>query len=200
MCLQHIICRVNQYLTNILCKNMAIYGKVKRLLFKNIRSIRGIASLFCSASNQTWKRGSGNFCLTRCKIVRSEVFSWVNWIHKQHIDFMVLLDRIYLELPKICSSCLVDTNFSITLSKSTRLKSRSGADPGFVVRGVWVGEGSGDRLRSPAGPRQSPGRGPRGAKPPRSSGGLRNYRHLFERQFWTNHTIFIRPKKLDFES
>jgi hypothetical protein len=35
-----------------------------------------------------------------------------------------------------------------------------------------------------------------------SSGGLRNYRHLFERQFWTNHTIFIRPtkKKLDFES
>jgi hypothetical protein len=29
---------------------------------------------------------------------------------------------------------------------------------------------------------------------------FRNYRHLFERQFWTNHTIFIRPKKLDFES
>jgi hypothetical protein len=23
-------------------------------------------------------------------------------------------------------------------------------------------------------------------------------RHLFERQFWNNHTIFIRPKKLDF--
>jgi hypothetical protein len=70
----------------------------------------------------------------------------------------------------------------------------SGADPGFVVggvsrRGVW------DRLRSPAGPRQSPGMGPRRAKPPGSSGGLRNYRHLFERQFWTNHTIFIRPKK-----
>ena len=35
--------------------------------------------------------------------------------------------------------------------------------------GAWVGEGSEDRLRSPAGPRQSPGRGPRGprgAKPP----------------------------------
>jgi hypothetical protein len=43
--------------------------------------------------------------------------------------------------------------------------------------GTWVGEGSGS------------GRGPW------SSGGLRNYRHLFERQFWTNHTIFIRPKK-----
>ena len=28
-----------------------------------------------------------------------------------------------------------------------------------------MGEGSGDRLRSPAGPRQSPGRGPKGAKP-----------------------------------
>jgi hypothetical protein len=39
MCLQHIICRVNQYLTNILCKNMAIYGKVKRHLFKNVRSM-----------------------------------------------------------------------------------------------------------------------------------------------------------------
>ena len=33
-----------------------------------------------------------------------------------------------------------------------------------------------------------------------SSGALRNYRHLFERQFWTNRSIFIRPKKLDFES
>jgi hypothetical protein len=78
----------------------------------------------------------------------------------------------------------------------------SGADPGFVVRGcgAWVGEGSGDRLRFPAGPRQSTGRDPRRAKPPGNSGGLRNYRHLFERQFWTNHTIFIRPKKLDFES
>ena len=50
-----------------------------------------------------------------------------------------------------------------------------GADPGFVVRGgAWVGEGSEDRLRSPAGPRQSPGRGHRGAKPLGSSGGLRN--------------------------
>ena len=36
-----------------------------------------------------------------------------------------------------------------------------GADPGFVVRGEsCVGEGSGDRLRSPAGTGQSPGRGP----------------------------------------
>ena len=58
----------------------------------------------------------------------------------------------------------------------------SGADPGFVVRGgvsrrgVWG-------PASPAGPWQSPGRWPRGRKPPGSSGGLRNYRHLFERQF-----------------
>ena len=48
---------------------------------------------------------------------------------------------------------------------------------------AWVGEGSGDRWRSPAGRGQSPGRGPGG-----------------KRQFWTNHTIVIRPKKLDFES
>jgi hypothetical protein len=65
---------------------------------------------------------------------------------------------------------------------------------GVSRRGVW------DRLRFPAGPWQSPGRGPRRAKPSGNSGGLRNYRHLFERQFWTNHTIFIRPKQLDFES
>jgi hypothetical protein len=52
-------------------------------------------------------------------MVSSGVFSWVNWIHKQHIDFMILLDRIYLELPKICFA----KTFSITLSKST-LKSR----------------------------------------------------------------------------
>ena len=64
--------------------------------------------------------------------------------------------------------------------------------------GAWVDEGSGDRLMSPADSgqrRQSPGRGHRGANPPLlCSGGLRNYRHLIERQFWTNHTIFIRPR------
>jgi hypothetical protein len=35
-----------------------------------------------------------------------------------------------------------------------------------VLEKTKVGEGSGDRLRSPAGPGQSPGRGSRGAKPP----------------------------------
>jgi hypothetical protein len=40
-----------------------------------------------------------------------------------------------------------------------------GADPGFCVRGTKVGEGSGDRLRSPAGPGLSPGRGPGGISP-----------------------------------
>jgi hypothetical protein len=46
-----------------------------------------------------------------------------------------------------------------------------GADQDLWLGGAWVGEGSGDRLRSPAGPRQSPGRGPGGgAKPPGSSG------------------------------
>ena len=57
----------------------------------------------------------------------------------------------------------------------------------LLLGGAWVGEGYGDR---------SPGVG---GETPGSSGGLRNYRHLFERQFWTNHTIFTRPKKLDFE-
>jgi hypothetical protein len=36
--------------------------------------------------------------------------------------------------------------------KKGKDRSWSGADPGFVVRGAWVGEGSGGRLRSPAGP------------------------------------------------
>ena len=42
-----------------------------------------------------------------------------------------------------------------------------------MVRGGGAGvcEGSGDHLRSPVGPRQSPGRGPRGgAKPPEALG------------------------------
>ena len=47
----------------------------------------------------------------------------------------------------------------------------TGADPGFVVRGgAWVGEGSGDRMRSPSGPGQSPGRRPRGPSPPETLG------------------------------
>jgi hypothetical protein len=41
----------------------------------------------------------------------------------------------------------------------------SGADPGFVVRGGVSRRGVWGRLRSPAGPRQSPGRGPRGRSP-----------------------------------
>ena len=35
----------------------------------------------------------------------------------------------------------------------------------FVLGGTKVGDGSGDRLRSPAGPGQSPGRGPGGRSP-----------------------------------
>ena len=66
---------------------------------------RGVASLFwCKQPNL--EGGAHNFFLTRCKMVRSEVFSWVNWIHMQHVDFRIWLDRIYLELPRICSSCL----------------------------------------------------------------------------------------------
>jgi hypothetical protein len=80
------------------------------------------------------------------------------------------------------------------------LQKLSGADPGFVVRGgAWVCEGSGDRLR----PQRVQDRalvGDQGGEAPRKLWGLRNYRRLFERQFWTNHTVFIRPKKLDFES
>jgi hypothetical protein len=69
-------------------------------------------------------------------------------------------------------------NFVITLihwvstnKQKMQWKSIPGADPGFVVRGgAWVGEGSGDRLRSPAGPRQSPDRGPGGRSPPEALG------------------------------
>ena len=53
-------------------------------------------------------------------------------------------------------------------NSSTCLKSLtlSGADPGFVVRWGVSRQGVWDRLSSPAGPRQSPGRGHRGANPP----------------------------------
>jgi hypothetical protein len=53
--------------------------------------------------------------------------------------------------------------------------------------GAWVGEEYGDRLRSPAGPRQSPGKGPRGAKPPGSSGGFEELQTFI----WT--TILNQP-------
>jgi hypothetical protein len=59
------------------------------------------------------------------------------------------------------------------------------------IQDLWLGGVSRRGFWRPYVPLAGPGQG---------SGGLRNYRHLFERQFWTNHMIFIRPKKLDFES
>ena len=54
------------------------------------------------------------------------------------------------------------------------------ADPWFCVRGTKVGEGSGDRLRSPAGPGQSSGKGPPEAP------GFWVLRKLFRQQFSSN--------------
>jgi hypothetical protein len=62
----------------------------------------------------------------------------------------------------------------------------SGPDPGFVVRGGVSRRGVCGPLKVPSWSR---------VEPPWSSEDFRNYRHLFERQFWTNHTNFIRPKK-----
>ena len=58
-----------------------------------------------------------------------------------------------------------------------------GADPGFGIRGHEQERGLGTAEVPTAVLGQSPGRGSRGVKPPLSSGGLRNYIHLFERQF-----------------
>ena len=64
-----------------------------------------------------------------------------------------------------------------------------GADPGFVVRGggAWEGKGSGDHLRSSVGQGQSPGSGPRGAKPPRKLWGFEELQTFI----WT--TILNQP-------
>jgi hypothetical protein len=65
-----------------------------------------------------------------------------------------------------------------------QLPMQSGADPGFGIRGGVSRRGIWGPLKVPSVPGQRPFRGSRGAKPlPLSSGGLRNYRHLFERQF-----------------
>jgi hypothetical protein len=48
--------------------------------------------------------------------------------------------------------------------------SLSGADPGLWLGGGVSRRGVWDRLRSPAGPEQNPGSGPRGAKPPEALG------------------------------
>ena len=85
-------------------------------------------------------------------------------------------------------SIFIQSYANIKLHVSTLYRYQGRIQDLLLGAGAWVGEGSGGR--SPGG---------RGANPPGSSGGLRYYRHLFERQFWTNHTIFIRPKKLDFE-
>jgi hypothetical protein len=115
--------------------------------------------------------------------------------------FLIFWNTFPLMMAEKTAEMFWQMEYSIFIVKyNKRFYLYAGADPGFVVRGAWVGDGSENGLRSPAGPRQSTGRGPRGDKPPGSSRGLRNYRHLFERQFWTNHTIFIRPKKPDFES
>ena len=53
----------------------------------------------------------------------------------------------------------------------------------FVLGGTKVGEGSVDRLRSPAGSGQSPGRAPV-TKPPEAPG-FWIFRKLFRQQFWS---------------
>ena len=61
-----------------------------------------------------------------------------------HIDNIIKLQRLYSQISRL--------NWS-ELDENTIHKAVSAADLGFVARGgAWVGEGSGDRLRSPAGP------------------------------------------------
>ena len=68
--------------------------------------------------------------------------------------------------------------------------------------GAWVGEEYGDCLRSPAGPRQSPGKGPRGAKPPpRKLWGVWGITDIYLNDNFEPTTPFLSDKKkLDFES
>ena len=57
--------------------------------------------------------------------------------------------------------------FTFLMFRKLNKPQLTGADAGFCVRGTKVDEGSGDRLRSPAGPGQNPGRGPGGKAPSR---------------------------------
>jgi hypothetical protein len=49
---------------------------------------------------------------------------------------------------------------------TTTIEGKPGAVPGFVVRGAWVGEGSGDRLRSQRVQDRALLGGPGGRSPP----------------------------------
>ena len=82
---------------------------------------------------------------------------------------------------KVSSSC------STSSIRRVNLVTRGGSR--VCSKGGWAGEGFGDRTRSPAGPGQSPGRGPMGAKPPppRSSGGFEELQTFI----WT--TILNQP-------
>ena len=104
--------------------------------------------------------------------------------HEQVIEMMCSSEEV-MTLKNLRLRVISKTFITFTLLHLDQEKlSISGADPGFGIRGgVCVGEGSGDLLRPPAGPGQSPSRGSRGTNPTHtlvSSGGLRNYRHLFE--------------------
>ena len=63
---------------------------------------------------------------------------------------------------------------------------KSGTDPGFVLGGTKFDEGSGDRLRSSAGPGQSPDRGLEGGceppPPPAEADGFSVLLKLFQAQ------------------
>jgi hypothetical protein len=107
---------------------------------------------------------------------------WIN------ADFIILNVHIYEHIG-LWKTCL-HTQEASDCSSPTNL-------PGNIqgrIQDLWLG---GVSMRGVWGPLKVPSWS-RGTKPPWSSGDFRNYRHLFERQFWTNHTIFIRPKKLDF--
>jgi hypothetical protein len=57
------------------------------------------------------------------------------------------------------------------LHSSKKLRCYQGRIQDLWLGGAWVGEGSGDRLRSPVGQGQSPGSGPRGQSPLEALGG-----------------------------
>ena len=90
------------------------------------------------------------------------------WSDINHLEFVFFMEY------ELRSTARSDQIFNTLYALYGRIQD-------FVLGGTKVGEGSGDCLRSPSGPGQNRGRGPRGIPP--GAPGFWVFRKLFRQQF-----------------
>jgi hypothetical protein len=85
--------------------------------------------------------------------------------------------------------------FSYIVAVSFIDRGNQGRIQNLWLRGAWVGERFGDRIRSPAGPGQSPWRGPRGGQAPRKLCGFKELQTFIWTTFLNQPHHFYQTKK-----